>query len=406
MRPINLIISAFGPYAGKVEIEFDKFLDKGIYLIAGNTGAGKSTIFEAIKFALYGDDNGEIRSKYASDDAPTFVEMTFLLRGNEYKITRNPKYLRPKSRGEGSTVAKAEAELIYPDGKVISGYANVTKEINVLTGLNSEQFSKIVMIAQGKFRELLVADTASRSKIFRDIFKTEPYDKLQKKIKAKYLEAYKENAKTNDSIKQFVQGIKSAEEYEKKVRLDNILNQDIIADIDEVLDLASEIIELDQKAYQKNQTFLDEENVKIQEMGNKLLEDEKLIESIEALQKEFIKLKSYEEQFLVIKEAYDRENSLKGERDKLLVEIESEKKIVEKYKQYDELVDKLAKGKEKDIVLQDELSKASEDKKIISEKLIDIEAKQQVKLEKERQLMILEVAIKDNDEYQKKLQKI
>ena len=406
MRPINLIISAFGPYAGKVEIEFDKFLDKGIYLIAGNTGAGKSTIFEAIKFALYGDDNGEIRSKYASDDAPTFVEMTFLLHGNEYKITRNPKYLRPKSRGEGSTVAKAEAELIYPDGKVISGYANVTKEINILTGLNSEQFSKIVMIAQGKFRELLVADTASRSKIFRDIFKTEPYDKLQKKIKAKYLEAYKENAKTNDSIKQFVQGIKSAEEYEKKVRLDNIVNQDIIADIDEVLDLASEIIELDQKAYQKNQTFLDEENVEIQEMGNKLLEDEKLIESIEALQKEFIKLKSYEEQFLVIKEVYDRENSLKGERDKLLVEIESEKKIVEKYKQYDELVDKLAKGKEKDSVLQDELSKASEDKKFISEKLIDIEAKQQVKLEKERQLMILEVAIKDNDEYQKKLQKI
>lgn len=406
MRPINLIISAFGPYAGKVEIEFDKFLDKGIYLIAGNTGAGKSTIFEAIKFALYGDDNGEIRSKYASDDAPTFVEMTFLLHGNEYKITRNPKYLRPKSRGEGSTVAKAEAELIYPNGKVISGYANVTKEINILTGLNSEQFSKIVMIAQGKFRELLVADTASRSKIFRDIFKTEPYDKLQRKVKAKYLEAYKENAKTNDSIKQFVQGIKTAEEYEKKVRLENIVNQDIIADIDEVLDLASEIIELDENAYQENQAFLDEENIKIQEMGNKLLEDEKLVESIEALQKEFIKLKSYEEQSLVIKEAYDRENNLKGERDKLLVEIESEKKIVEKYKQYDEFVDKLAKGKEKDISLQGEFSKASEDKKLISEKLIDVEAKQQVKLEKEKQLMILGVAIKDNDEHQKKLQKI
>ncbi|MEE0686655.1 MAG: AAA family ATPase, partial [Lachnospiraceae bacterium] len=81
MRPINLNISAFGPYAGKVEIEFDKFLDKGIYLISGNTGAGKSTIFEAIKFALYGEENGEVRSKYASGDVPTYVAMTFLLHG-------------------------------------------------------------------------------------------------------------------------------------------------------------------------------------------------------------------------------------------------------------------------------------------------------------------------------------
>ena len=324
MRPINLKISAFGPYAEEVEIEFDKFLDKGIYLISGNTGSGKSTIFEAIKFALYGEDNGEVRSKYASDNVSTFVTMTFLLHGKEYKITRNPKYLRPKSRGEGSTVAKAEAELIFPDGKVVSGYANVTKEINILTGLNSEQFSKIVMIAQGKFRELLVADTASRSKIFRDIFKTESYDKIQRKVKAKYLEAYKENAKTNDSIKQFVQGINVAEEYEKKVRLENIVNQDIIADIDEVLDIVKEIIELDEKAYQLNLILLEEENIQIQEKGNKLIKDEKLIECIETLQKEIVKLKKYEEQFLIVKEAYDRENSLKDERDKLFPTLRSD----------------------------------------------------------------------------------
>ena len=406
MRPINLNISAFGPYAGKVEIEFDKFLDKGIYLISGNTGAGKSTIFEAIKFALYGEENGEVRSKYASGDVPTYVAMTFLLHGKEYKIIRNPKYLRPKSRGEGSTVAKAEAELIYPDGKVVSGYANVTKEINTLTGLNGEQFSKIVMIAQGKFRELLVADTASRSKIFRDIFKTEPYDKLQRKIKTKYLEVYKENAKTNDSIKQFVQGITATEEYDKKVRLENIVNQDIIADIDEVLDIAKEIIELDEKAYQINLTLLDEENIQIQEKGNKLVKDEKLIENIHALQKEIVKLNEYEQRFLIVKEAYERENNLKDERDKLLIELENEKKIVEKYKQYEEQVDKLAKGKEKDTTLQDELCKALENKKCLAEKIIDIESKQQLKLDNEKQLMLLEVAIKENEEYEKKLKKI
>ena len=198
MRPINLVISAFGPYADKVDIDFNSFLDKGIYLISGNTGAGKSTIFEAIKFVLYGEDNGEIRSKYAMAETPTFVDMTFMLRGKEYRVTRNPKYSRPKSRGEGFTTAKAEAELVYHNGKIITGYSNVTKEIVNLTGLNSDQFSKIVMIAQGKFRELLETDTANRSKIFRDIFKTESYDKLQKKVKAKYIETYKENSKTID----------------------------------------------------------------------------------------------------------------------------------------------------------------------------------------------------------------
>ena len=406
MRPINLKISAFGPYAGEVEIEFNKFLDKGIYLISGNTGSGKSTIFEAIKFVLYGEENGEVRSKYASDDAPTFVMMTFLLHGKEYKVTRNPKYLRPKSRGEGSTVAKAEAELVYPDGKVVSGYANVTKEINAITGLNGEQFSKIVMIAQGKFRELLVADTASRSKIFRDIFKTEPYDKLQRKMKMKYLEAYKENAKTNDSIKQFVQGIRTAEEYENKTRLDNIVNQEIITDIDEVLELAKEIIEIDEKAYETNLNLLQEENKQIQEMSNKLLEDEKLIESIKSLQKEIVKLNEYEEQFVSVKEAYDRETNLKDDRDKLLVQLENEKKIVEKYKQYEEFIDKLSKENAKGIVLNEELCKAMEDKKLLSEKIVGVEARQQEKLENEKQLMLLDVTIKENEELQKKLKKV
>ena len=309
MRPINLKISAFGPYAGEVQIEFDKFCDKGIYLISGSTGAGKSTIFEAIKFALYGEDNGEARSKYADEDVPTYVEMKFLLRGNEYKVIRNPKYERPRKSGTGTTTAKAEAELIYPDGKVVSGYSNVTKAINILTGLNSEQFSKIVMIAQGKFRELLVADTASRSKIFRDIFKTEPYDKIQRKVKNMYLEVYKENAKTNDSIKQYVQGIKVSERFDKKVRLENIINQDIITDLDEVLGLLDELIALDEKNYEDNNCILIKKNEEIEKITGDVSEWQKVIENIETLRAELGKLLQYENESEAITKEYEAENN-------------------------------------------------------------------------------------------------
>lgn len=403
MRPINLKISAFGPYAEEVKIEFDKFLDKGIYLISGNTGSGKSTIFEAIKFVLYGEDSGEIRSKYASDEVPTYVEMTFLLHGKEYKVTRNPKYLRPKSRGEGSTIAKAEAELIYPDGRVVSGYANVTKEIITLTGLNGEQFSKIVMIAQGKFRELLVADTANRSKIFRDIFKTEPYDRMQRKVKGRYLDACKDNAKTNASIKQFVQGIRFDQEYEGKIRLENILRQEIITDIDEVLELTRDIIVKDEETYQANNDSLSEKNIGIQKEGNKLVEDKTLVENVEALQRELVKLQKYEIDFEKVNEDYQRENSLKPERDKLLIEIENEKKIVEKYKIYEDLTKGLAKVKKRAIVLDGDLEKLVEDMKKLQEKVTISEGKIQEKLELEKELITLDNAIRDNEEYARKL---
>lgn len=406
MRPINLKISAFGPYAGEVQIEFDKFLDKGIYLISGSTGAGKSTIFEAIKFALYGEDNGEARSKYADEDVATYVEMTFLLRGNEYKVTRNPKYERPRKSGTGTTIAKAEAELIYPDGKAISGYSNVTKAINLLTGLNSEQFSKIVMIAQGKFRELLVADTASRSKIFRDIFKTESYDKIQRRVKNKYLEVYKENAKINDSIKQYVQGIKVNEQFDKKIRLDNIANQDIITDVNEVLDLLDEIIDIDEKVYESNNSILIKKNDEIQKINSDISECEKVIENIETLKIELGKLLQYERESEAVIREYESENNLKSVREQLLVELEQEKIVVEKYKQYEGLIASLDKALRRDEVLQKNIIKIVEDRADIQKKIAESEQKTQVKLEKEKQLISLEATLKEKEEYHRRLFKI
>ena len=155
MRPIKLIISAFGPYAECETIDFEKLGNKGLYLITGDTGAGKTTIFDAITYVLYGKSSGKtrsssmLRSKYAKPDVPTFVKMEFEYRNKKYVIERNPEYERPKIHGEGTTTQGANATLIYPDKDTpVTGSSNVTVAINELIGLDYEQFTQIAMIAQ------------------------------------------------------------------------------------------------------------------------------------------------------------------------------------------------------------------------------------------------------------------
>ena len=155
MRPLKLVMSAFGPYAGRTEVDFDSLGTGGIYLITGDTGAGKTTIFDAVTFALYGEASGEnrdagmLRSKYAQPQTPTNVELTFLYSGKEYTVKRNPEYIRPKARGEGFTTEKAAAYLYYPDGRVISKQKDVNKAVIEIMGVDRTQFTQIAMIAQG-----------------------------------------------------------------------------------------------------------------------------------------------------------------------------------------------------------------------------------------------------------------
>lgn len=189
MRPIKLTLSAFGPYAGKTELDMDKLGDRGLYLITGDTGAGKTTIFDAIAFALYDGASSEnrevtmLRSKYAAADTPTFVELVFSYAGKEYRVTRNPEYERPSKRGTGITVEKADAELIYPDGRIVTKTRDVTKAIQDIIGIDRSQFTQIAMIAQGDFLKLLLVPTEDHKKIFRQIFKTELYQDFQDKLK-------------------------------------------------------------------------------------------------------------------------------------------------------------------------------------------------------------------------------
>ena len=186
MRPLKLTLSAFGPYASAVTLELERLGKGGLYLVTGDTGAGKTTLFDAITYALYDHSSGGVRdgamlrSKYADPGTPTFVELEFEVRGQRYTVRRNPDYLRPKARGEGTTTEKADAVLTYPDGRPpVTRSKDVTAAVTALIGLDYDQFCQIAMIAQGQFTRLLNATTEERSKIFRKLFRTQRYQKLQ-----------------------------------------------------------------------------------------------------------------------------------------------------------------------------------------------------------------------------------
>ena len=189
MKPLEITVSAFGPYAGNVQIPLSKLGEQGIFLITGDTGAGKTTLFDAICFALFGEVSGSnrevdsLRSDFASPSTKTFVDLTFSHHGETYRILRNPAYLRPKKSGEGTTKETADATLWYPDGSVISGAEKVKKAVETLLGIDAKQFKQIAMIAQGEFLKLLYADSVERGAIFRRVFHTDFYLAFQKKLK-------------------------------------------------------------------------------------------------------------------------------------------------------------------------------------------------------------------------------
>lgn len=221
MKPIKLIISAFGPYAGRTEIDFGRLGDKGLYLITGDTGAGKTTIFDAITFALYGEASGEVResgmfrSKYAKDEDPTYVDLTFSYQGKEYQVVRNPEYQRPKGRGTGFTLQKPEARLVFPDGRQpVTKSREVTRAVTELMGLDYQQFTQIAMIAQGDFQKLLLADTVKRGEIFRQIFHTGIYRDVQNSLKDAVREKGKSYDEMRRSIGQYMDGAVFGEDPE------------------------------------------------------------------------------------------------------------------------------------------------------------------------------------------------
>ena len=199
MRPIKLTMCAFGPYAGRTVLNLDELGSSGLYLITGDTGAGKTTIFDAITYALYGEASGDtreanmFRSKYAEEGVPTEVELVFAYAGNTYTVRRNPEYLRPKARGTG--------------GRVLTGQRDVDAAIFDIMGINRRQFMQIAMIAQGDFLKLLLAPTEERKAIFRQIFKTQLFQTLQENLKRDAGRLNEQCTAARNSLTQYINGI-------------------------------------------------------------------------------------------------------------------------------------------------------------------------------------------------------
>jgi exonuclease SbcC len=274
MRPVKLTISAFGSYAGEVVVDFERLGRQGIYLITGNTGSGKTTIFDAISFALYGESSGDaratntLRSKYADADAETFVEMDFDYADRRYRIHRNPEYQRPKLRGKGFTPRKAEAVLTYPDGTVETGAGNVSSKVAELLGIDRSQFIQIAMIAQGDFLRLLLASTEDRINILRRIFLTDNFRRLQDRLAKESGECSERSAQLRERIEQDIEGITCAPDDPLELELRQAKEGQLLTQ--EVLKLLDTIIEQDTALQAEKERVLRETEKSISELDQAL----------------------------------------------------------------------------------------------------------------------------------------
>ena len=217
MRPLRLTLSAFGPYAGETVLELEKLGKGGLYLVTGDTGAGKTTLFDAITYALYDHSSGGVREgamlrcKYADSRTPTFVELEFEVNGQRYTVRRNPEYTRPKVRGEGFTTEKADAVLTFPDTRPpVTRAKDVTAAVMEIIGLDYSQFCQIAMIAQGQFTRLLNASTEERSRIFRKLFRTQRYARLQERLQAESAALSQQRTAQNAKLDSLLSGIQYA----------------------------------------------------------------------------------------------------------------------------------------------------------------------------------------------------
>ena len=331
MRPVYIRMSAFGPYAGIQELNMEELGAGGLYLITGDTGAGKTTIFDAITFALYGEASGDsreagmLRSKYADPSVPTEVELTFIYGAKTYKVCRNPEYERPTKRGTGMTMQKAEAELIYPDGRVVTKPKDVTAAVTEIMGVNREQFCQIAMIAQGKFRDLIEKGTTERQKIFREIFRTAPYQQVQDILKGKYRALERECETLRESVKQYIQGI--------------LWNKDASEEtpVEEVMELLTEQNKADQEIQAGLFEELQQKEQVLQKIRSELERDRERKKRQKLYQELQDRRKAQREQITELQQRYREEQGKEPERRRLADEISRLESLMPQYLHLEEL---------------------------------------------------------------------
>ena len=335
MRPIRLELSAFGPYAGRTVVDFDKLGKSGLYLITGDTGAGKTTIFDGITYALYGEasgetrDSGMFRSKYAAPETPTEVSLSFLYRGKKYTVKRNPEYDRPKKSGQGFTTQKAGVELTLPDGKVFTKNADVRDKIQDILGIDRSQFTQIAMIAQGDFLKLLLADTRDRQVIFRQIFETKYYQIFQDKLKRETSDLDSKCDDKKKSIRQYLSGIKCDGQSDILHEVNKAKEGKLPTDV--VITLLMDIIREDEDEQENLSYHLGEMKTRLGAIQGELQQAEQMEKWASELKKQEIEFTEKEEEVSRKKEAWERAKDGQPDIDRLVEEITARKSQFPKY---------------------------------------------------------------------------
>lgn len=293
MKPIKLTMSAFGPYAGKQELDMSQLGETGLYAITGETGAGKTTIFDAIMFALYDTGSGDerngmnLRSKYADKNTETFVELTFRCGGKEYTVRRSPAQVLRNNK----TATNSKVKFTMPDGGIITNRTEVKRQIEEeIIGVDQGQFSQIVMIAQGEFRKLLRTETKKRKEILRRIFKTKFYDDLTEMLDKACSEKKREYEDTRKEILIALKNMEAGEGSVLAAQMEEIKQEKAVSlRIETALELVDGIVKEGEEQFNAEKVRV-EEKEKARDAARKAYED------AESIQKKRDMLKKHREE--------------------------------------------------------------------------------------------------------------
>lgn len=431
MKPIRLEMSAFGSYAGLEVVDFTS-MEQGIFLITGDTGAGKTTIFDAMMYALYDSTSGGrregnmMRSQYAEDEQPTYVEFTFRYREEEYTIRRNPEYLRPGKRrkADGSMRMVKESsgvELTLPGGSGFMGKKrDIDRKIEEIIGLDAEQFRQVAMIAQGDFLKLLHAESRDRKVIFSKIFHTKIYWRIQEALKAKAKELYGKIEDTTKLCQREIDMVQCREgsAWEKEWKNHKASPE---FSLDKTLWLLERIVEEDgqqMKQLEQQRKNLKEKSLVLEEVFRKLdqvkTNQKRIQTNEEQIQTLMVELKAQEEALTELNHRQqDCKKALADMEPQFTVKITRLKDSLEKYgvlerrqKDWNKVQkeqEQLQKKLEQNGNLQEQLQKRVE---ALAEQLSKLENLPIQKLEAQKHLEELERQFQQLSAYQGKLKQL
>ena len=378
VRPVKLILSALGPYAGTVSpIEFGVFEERGVFLISGDTGAGKTTLFDAICFALYGEASGSyrdpktLRSEYADPDTESYVDFYFTHQEKAYHVYRQPSYERAKQRGTG-TVIQGEKAVFYREGlPPLEGVSAVNKAVRELLHIDGKQFKQIVMIAQGEFRELLNAKTDIRTEILRTIFLTEGYQKIGEQLKKRKDAAHEKRTALARSIAQYFQGASASGESTYTERLaalqEKVAENAQVWNLEELTEILEQMVQEDTGRLQFQEKVLSDADILLETRKEALIlaqQENAVLRRLEDLQKKQKELEGRKEEMNCLTLQIQRQ-------------IAATREVNPAYQNWKNAGKRLQEYQKEQARLEQELEKAKDRERDVKKQLEQIEAQEQ-----------------------------